>query len=112
MAMPRNMDEYMEQFMAGSTVSGYGLNVTQHLPCPWCCFKDFMLLQPAAGIAPGDERPTLYDVMETEHRCIRCGRSGKNIIDREGGGVSAEFVQTGGPDSPDWLEPAPRRVES
>lgn len=105
------MDEYLAEFHRQAKVEGYGLDVTQHMPCPWCCYPDFMLLRPAAGIAPGDDRATVQEEMATEHRCVRCGRSGKNLIERDEGGVKFEFVQTGGPPPPEWLEPPPRRVE-
>lgn len=108
--IPRNIDEYVEQATKATLIDGYGLEVTTHMPCPWCAFKDFMLLQPAAGIIPGDDRPSLEVTMQTEHTCIRCGRKGKNIVERSEGGVSFEFVQTGGPDAPEWLQPPPRRV--
>lgn len=111
MSEPENFDEYTALFYANTVIDGYGIDVTNHLPCPWCAHPDFMLLMPAAGIVPNDKRPNLDRVMSTEHTCSNCGRSGKNLISRGPNGVNYEFVQTGGAPPPDWLVPQPRRVE-
>lgn len=111
MAIPRNMAEYTDAFTKATEITGFGLDVCSHMPCPWCAFKNFMLLFPAAGIESGDDRPTLHETMGTAHRCVRCGRSGKYLIERDGSGVMAEFVQVAGPKSPSWLVPAPRRLD-
>lgn len=97
---PTNMDDYNKMFMENSQVTGYGIDaVTQHIPCPFCTAPDFfviLVVNAHAGLAE-------------ERTCSECGRSGKNIITRSANGTAFEFVQTGGDDAPEWLEPGPPR---
>lgn len=105
---PATLEEYNAKFMQGSEVTGYGMDVTQHLPCPFCAHPGFKELQPVAGIV--DDRPNIDAQMEAEATCENCGRSGRAVVTRDASGVSAEFVQTGGDDPPEYLPPM-RRVE-
>lgn len=105
----------MEELNARSTknarVDGYGLDVTQHMPCPFCGAADWAAWQTVAGIAPGDDRPNLDAQMREPKMCSSCGRAAKVIVTRAPGTMSAEFVQVGGPEQPEWFEPKMRVVE-
>jgi predicted RNA-binding Zn-ribbon protein involved in translation (DUF1610 family) len=97
------MEEYTQRLQAlGDLTGGMGLETHTNMPCPWCASPGFMLVRVV------NARTDLAQ----EATCERCGRSGLNLnIDWDTGGTSGEFVQTGGPDSPEWLQPAPRRIE-
>lgn len=106
MTEPVSMDAYVERFMANQRASGFGFDVTQHFPCPFCAAADWFVVK-IADFAPPQE-PGTYRSPETT--CGECGRSGQFVSTRDSnGGVTAEMVQTGGDDPPDWLQPAPRR---
>lgn len=110
MSLPTNKEEYLARFHENMRIEGYGFDVSSVTPCPWCAAPGFMVLHPAWGVVAGDDRPNIDEQMETEQTCPECGRSGRNIVTRTAGGVTAEFVQTGGEDAPEWLGPPPRRV--
>lgn len=102
-ATPTNKEEYLIRFQANQKITGYGIEgTTQHMPCPFCAAPDWMV-------------STIIEIeqaMAVDRKCAECGRSAKAIVNRRGiGDVSFEFVQTGGDDPPDWLEPKMRRVE-
>jgi hypothetical protein len=85
-------DEFNAKAMANSTVSGFGLEVAQHFPCPGCAEADWKVCK-------------IVDIdadMAADSRCAHCGRSFKVIIERDRSGVRFEFVQTGGDDPPAW----------
>lgn len=97
---PKTFDEYNKRFKANQTIEGFGFDTTMVAPCPFCA---------AAGWA----RWKIMDMDSTASKsntCISCGRSAKAIIKRDSSGVGFEFVQTGGPDQPEWLQPKMRRV--
>lgn len=102
---PESREEYDERMSAvlkgGDLITGFGAEVTTHTPCPWCATPNFQ----AWGIL------TAAEDLTAEATCVNCGRSGKSIVFRNLNGTSFEMVQTGGPDAPDWLVPAPRRME-
>lgn len=98
---PTNMDDYNKMFMENAKVTGYGIaEVTQHIPCPFCAAPDYFVILVVNAHAELAEEKT----------CSECGRSGKNLIKRSANSSAFEFVQTGGDDPPEWLEPPPRRV--
>lgn len=105
---PATLDEYVARFHANTKVHGYGLDLTNEVPCPFCGAPNFAAWQVVAGILPGDERPNLDAQMGEETTCSECGRSGRHIVVRDPSGVSATFVQTGGPDPPAYLPPLRR----
>lgn len=92
-------DEYEKLYLANHRIEGYGLDVTQHVPCPFCAAPDWQEW-PIASVT---------EAMEVDTKCGSCGRSARAIVTRSEGGVSVEMVQTGGPDPPDYLVPPPRR---
>lgn len=100
MTTPTNATEYLERFYANQKVSGYYTEVKTHCPCPFCAAPDWMILR------------ILYtqEDMQKDTTCKECGRSAKAVITTHHGGVSFEFVQTGGPDQPEWLTPKMRRL--
>lgn len=48
--------------------------------------------------------------MQKPGTCQECGRTAKAVIKHDASGIAFEFVQTGGPDAPEWLKPKMRRV--
>lgn len=106
--LPRSMEDLEKQTLANSKVTGFMLETAQHIPCPWCAFKDFMVLYPFQGVVPDDDRPNIDAQMETERECRRCHRKGKSNVERDPNGVQFEFVQTGGPAAPKWFTNPPR----
>jgi hypothetical protein len=95
MSDPISAAEYNERFQANVRVEGFGLEVTMHMPCPFCAAPDFMV----------------YKVLSTEEAmksggsCKQCGRSAAALFDRTPDRIRFSIVQTGGPDQPAWMEP-------
>lgn len=92
---PSNKEEFLQRFNENQKLSGFGLETTMHVPCPFCAAPDFMvykIIDSAAAMARGGT-------------CNVCDRSMKAIFDRKPGVTSFTIVQTGGPDQPEWLEP-------
>lgn len=81
-------DEYLERVNKNQEITGFGMEVTMHMPCPFCGAPDFMV----------------YLVLETEIAakrgavCKECKRGARALFDHSQGGVQFEFVQTEGPD--------------
>lgn len=99
---PTNYQEYLERTGKHTHISGYGLDVTSHYPCPFCG-------------APGwasHKLMEIKEVMSKEHTCSECGRSAKLIFTEEPGSTSFELVQTGGDDPADWFTHNPRRIDN
>lgn len=102
MTAPTSLEELNARATANIRIEGYGLEVRTVAACPWCGAPDW---------ATWPVTDFEYKAMQTETTCSECGRSGKIIVTDHGdGSTSAEIVQTGGDDPPDWLAPAPRRV--
>jgi len=100
MADPATREDYDRLAKANQRIEGFGLDTTMHLPCPFCAAPDFMV----------------YKVLEVQQRleagagCRSCGRSLRAQFKPDQPGTVFEFVQTGGPDAPDYLPPI-RRVD-
>lgn len=99
---PNNLKEYEAKFRENASVRGYGMEVTQHFPCPFCANPDWLVM-PIIEFPPESER---------DITCEACGRTARMLSSRTGEGMKMELVQTGGEDPPAWLEPAPRRLET
>ncbi len=101
MTEPTDFKEFCNKAAANSSVSGFGMNTTQHMPCPGCAEPDWKLIK----IAQAEKD------MTQESTCKHCGRSFKVIVDHPAAGATNfEFVQTGGPDVADWMQPKIRRI--
>lgn len=98
MADLASMDELNERIMQNLRITGFGVDTTQHVPCPFCGTPDWTEWKIAD--------PRLYEVMQEERKCAACGRSGKQVINRTSGGITARLVQTGGPWPPSWWQAA------
>lgn len=98
-AGPASAEEYNARYLTSHRISGAGFDVTSHMPCPFCAAPDFIV----------------HRVMETEAAiergaiCKACARGTRAIVDRSAAGVRFEFVQTAGPDQPEWFTPKLRR---
>jgi hypothetical protein len=99
MSEPQSLEEFSRRFAVRQKITGFGMEVTCHCPCPFCAAIDWMVHE----ILDTDK------AMRTETTCKECSRSGKFIFSiDEPGRKQFEFVQTGGPPPPDWLVPKPR----
>ncbi len=93
MADPKTAEEYNELYQKHTKITGFGLEVTIHMPCPFCAAPDFCV----------------YKIIEVEEAlskpstCSSCGRSLKTFINEENGRKTLRFVQTGGEPGPDFL---------
>jgi hypothetical protein len=99
--MPDSMKELEALIHTNSEITGFGVDVENHIACPFCGAKGFMtiaIINPDKGMEEGGD-------------CKECGRSAKALVQRSGGSVRFEMVQTGGPDLPSWYQPPMRRVE-
>lgn len=98
---PTNIIEYNARYFDAQRISGYGLETTMHMPCPFCVEPDFLVYR-------------ILEVQEAMARgavCKRCGRGCRAIFTHPNEGhLKFEIVQTVGPDAPEWLEPKMRRV--
>lgn len=101
MAEPTSEKEYNERCIANARTSGFGLDVTQHFPCPFCSAPEWL----AVKILQFEQ------VAAEAHLCGECGRSGKILFKRSENSTSFEFVQTAGPDPAPWV-PIRREVPS
>lgn len=99
MKQPTNMEEYTSRFMSNSGVTGYGVETAQIFPCFFCAAPNFMTCKIV----------NIEKDMEKGATCLECGRSAKARFFRNGGQITFEFLQTGGDDPPDWLEPKIKR---
>jgi hypothetical protein len=95
-----NKAEYEKRFAENQKITGYGLDTTMHMPCPFCAAPDwcsFKVIDTELAMAK-------------EHVCSECCRGAKALFTRSPHGVSFEFVQTTGDPAPDYLPPI-RRVD-
>lgn len=96
---PTNMAELNARYVRHAKVTGFGLDTTQHFPCPFCG-------------APGWAASRILAVqqtLETPHTCAECGRSAVfRSMPIPSGGSTITPYQTGGPDQPAWLQPPMR----
>jgi hypothetical protein len=112
-AEPRSLSEFLERFHRHQRVSGYGLDTTQHFPCPFCAAADWAAVQVVDADFLQNRAPApVQRVLGVEGgiACRECGRSARTIFTSDGAGTRMEVVQTGGPDQPEWLVPKMRRV--
>jgi len=100
MPEPRDKAEYLRLFEQNTKIKGFGLNVSQEVPCPFCAAPGFMEYR----IIDCEE------MMSQEHVCKECGRGSKALFRVTLNTKSFEFVQTQGPDQPAWLLPSMRRI--
>lgn len=98
---PESMEQLAHLTQENMRMEGQGLAVVTHAPCPFCAAPDWMkwpILDPRSA-------------MELGAQCGECGRGAKAIFtDFPNGCYQFEFVQTSGPDQPDWFHPKMRRV--
>lgn len=99
MADPATLDEYHRLYHERTRYEGLGLETAMVTPCPFCCAPDHlrvMVIHSEAAFEKGAE-------------CKECGRAWRAIVDRSGGSIAFEIVQTAGPDHAPYLPPM-RRV--
>lgn len=106
MTAPRTREEYEIRFNANTYADGEGMELSLHVPCPFCAAPDFVV----------GKLLELEMLVKLEQVCQECGRGVrlqlKDIVLRGGQrGVSYEFLQTQGDDPPPWVPPM-RRLET
>jgi hypothetical protein len=89
---PRNLDEYNRRYHGAFHVEGYGLEVTNHFPCPFCASPEWYVV-----------RLMEFDRDSPVIPCERCGRSAQLQYDSDGQTSMMRVVQIDGPDLPEWL---------
>lgn len=97
-AEPVDYEEYEARCAANSKITGYGMEVAQHLPCPFCA-------------APGWVTMVIVRLSESHNKdlpCQACGRSAMLVVESTGSSTRLELVQTGGNDPPVWMKTPPR----
>lgn len=98
MADPETLDEYTKLFNSRVRYEGAGLGTAMISPCPFCCAPDnirVVVMQAEISYEKGAS-------------CTECGRSWRAVLNRTGGGIAFEIVQTGGPDPAAYLPPMRR----
>lgn len=97
----KSFEQYKAKFYSSQRITGIGLEVTMHVPCPFCAHPDFLV----------------HKILDTEAAykagatCKNCKRSVSAIFHRnEQNCVRAEFVQTAGEDAPAWMPYRMRRL--
>lgn len=99
---PPTLEAYTAQFHRNQKVTGYGIDVTMHMPCPGCAQPGFMDMSPMqAALAP--ELPWAGD-----HTCENCGRAFRFTEVRGHGSLGMTMGQIAGPDLPPYLPPMKR----
>lgn len=88
-----NYDDLVKRSELNQQISGHGADTTMHSVCPFCGTGHFMC----------------YPILETEKVmsrgavCRECNRGAKCVFERDADGVTFKFIQTCGPDAPDWM---------
>lgn len=97
---PQNMVEFAARYALNTRITGYGMNVMLHHPCPFCAAPEWVAhyLQQTEA------------VLNQPHYCATCKRSACVVFRSLGSATELELVQTEGPDVPSWFQPKPRRV--
>lgn len=97
----KTRQEYEQKYFHNQRITGFGLGVTLHVPCPFCAEPDFLIYKIIE----------MESALTSDHVCKHCGRGMKTFIERDKyGGTKMEFVQTCGDDPPDFL-PKMRRIQ-
>lgn len=99
MAQPQSKQEYEQRFAENMSLSGYGLDVTQHMPCPFCAAPAFVTYRIME----------MTDVLSKGAECKECGRAMKIIFETDGQLTVMRMVQTKGDAPPPWVVPMERR---
>ena len=81
-------EEYLERVNKNQKITGYGIDTTMHLPCPFCGAPDFTVYKVLEA----------QDAMKKESICSECKRGARAIFHNSHGGIEFEVVQTVGPD--------------
>ena len=93
MADPKTLEEYNRRVADGNRITGYGMNVTVHSPCPLCGaagHREFRLL--------AMQEETVKPVT-----CKECGRTSKMEYHNTPNSTQFEIVQTAGPPAPPFV---------
>jgi hypothetical protein len=90
-------EEYEAKYHANTRMSGFGLDTTIHMPCPFCAEPDFLSYRSLET----------HEALAKETVCTKCGRGMRNLIVRteHAGSVTVGFapVQTRGDDPAPYL---------
>jgi hypothetical protein len=101
MSEPATKAEYEAKYAANTAITGYGLEVLVHAPCPFCAEPEFLVhkvLEVSEALGNGAV-------------CKHCHRGMRGIVTVSASGTVIGFVQTAGPDPAPWIQ-MPREVTS
>jgi hypothetical protein len=92
-------EEYEQKFLGNQKITGFGIETTMHMPCPFCAEPDFLV----------------HTILDTQKAyingaiCNHCGRGARAIFHGDGQSIRFYFVQTVGDPPPEYAPPM-RRV--
>ncbi len=90
---PKTREEYEHRAASHMAISGFGMDVTQHFPCPACSARDWMVIRILDLDTKGAE-PT---------RCRECGRTLRIEFNRSSFSTSFRVLLVEGPDVSPWV---------
>lgn len=97
---PASAQEFMLRHYKNYQVTGLGMDVATHMPCPGCAAKNWLVFK-----LPDTMRAT-----SAGRVCEECHRGFRAVYQVGGGITRFEMVQTVGPALPDWHQPPMRRL--
>lgn len=102
MGEPTSASEYEQRYKANTRISGFGVDVVTHFPCPFCAAPDFMaapILGLTAALAKGGS-------------CAECGRSARAKVEETENQTTVSLFQTGGPPASPWIPVAMAKADT
>jgi hypothetical protein len=93
-ADPPNIEEYNARQIENAYLSGQGMDVKVHTPCPFCAAGDWHEYRIIDVLA--QEGETIF--------CAECGRTGQFNVWSADGSTHAAISLEAGPDVPDFLK--------
>lgn len=98
---PNSLSEYQERVITNTKIDGFGIETNCTIPCPFCAAPDFLNYK----VLDADK------MLLEPQTCKECNRGCKIIKEVKPGSIEFEFVQTSGPEQPEWLIPKMRRID-
>lgn len=98
---PKTLADFERLAMLNASVSGFGVEVVNHIPCPFCAAAGWLDFPITAAL-------TGYAEITGPRICASCGREGRLDIHSDedsNGSMSFGFVQIAGPPPPAYLPP-------
>ena len=94
MADPATKEDFESLYHSNTSVSGYGVDITQHLPCPFCAAKGWATWRLALPVSK---------VWAEPKKCDACGRTSKLAVTETAFSTSMQLILVDGPDPAPYL---------